>query len=179
MGWIVCDKYNQTRYDLIEDYGKYPEMHWLNNHDAVGFYGLGAFCVLWGVGPALWTHGFGNMFFAGLEGLWIGFFASTLVLWHSTFTINSLAHRWGHQYYETGDTSRNNFLLALINGGEGWHNNHHKYPRSAKQGFRRWWQVDTTYYGLWCLSKLGIVKNLQKAPAAAFAPKALPITPDR
>ena len=77
----------------------------------------------------------------------IGFFLSTVVLWHVTFTVNSVAHVMGRRAYETDDTSRNTLLVALATGGEGWHNNHHRYPWSARQGFR-WWQIDMTYYVL-------------------------------
>ena len=76
-----------------------------------------------------------------------GFFISTVVLYHATFTINSLAHRWGRRRYRTDDDSRNNWFLALITFGEGWHNNHHHYPVAARQGFY-WWEVDITWYFL-------------------------------
>ena len=76
-----------------------------------------------------------------------GFFVSTVACYHGTYTINSLCHVWGRRRYATGDESRNNFWLALITLGEGWHNNHHRYPMSARQGFY-WWEVDLTYYGL-------------------------------
>ena len=69
----------------------------------------------------------------------IGFFASTIVLWHATFCVNSLAHVLGRRVYDTPDTSRNSAVVALITSGEGWHNNHHRYPWAARQGFR-WWQ---------------------------------------
>jgi stearoyl-CoA desaturase (delta-9 desaturase) len=93
----------------------------------------------------------------------VGFFWSTVVLFHCTFFINSLAHVSGSQRYLTGDDSRNNFWLALITLGEGWHNNHHHYQSSTRQGFK-WWEIDTTYYGLWVLSKLKLVSGLRKPP---------------
>jgi stearoyl-CoA desaturase (delta-9 desaturase) len=93
----------------------------------------------------------------------VGFFTSTVLLWHSTFLVNSLAHVMGRRRYETDDTSKNSLIIALITAGEGWHNNHHRYQSSARQGFR-WWQIDTTYYGLWMLSKVGIVKDLRPVP---------------
>jgi stearoyl-CoA desaturase (Delta-9 desaturase) len=74
---------------------------------------------------------------------------------------------FGRRAYETDDTSRNNLLVALATGGEGWHNNHHRYPWSARQGFR-WWQIDTTYYVLRALSWVGIVRDLRPVPATVI-----------
>ena len=99
--------------------------------------------------------------------LW-GFVVSTVLLWHGTFTINSLAHLWGSKPFETGDESRNNFFLALITLGEGWHNNHHQFMSSARQGLR-WWEIDITYYVLKLLGLFGIVRELRAPnPSAVF-----------
>jgi stearoyl-CoA desaturase (delta-9 desaturase) len=147
VGWILSDRYSETPYDDIQDFAKYPELRWLNKHDWVGPWSLGVVCFLIG----------------GWSGLVVGFFASTVLLWHTTFIVNSLAHVFGHRRYETEDTSRNSLLIALVTGGEGWHNNHHRYQSSARQGFR-WWQIDTTYYGLWLLARIGIVKDLRPVP---------------
>jgi len=92
-----------------------------------------------------------------------GFCLSTVLLWHDTFTINSLSHLFGSRRYETTDTSRNNWLLALLTLGEGWHNNHHHFMASARQGFF-WWEIDITYYTLKIMSWLGIVWDLRKVP---------------
>ena len=100
----------------------------------------------------------------GWQWLVWGFFISTVVLFHCTCFINSLAHVWGTQRYDVGDESRNNFFLALVTFGEGWHNNHHKFPGSARQGFL-WWQVDFTYYGLKVLQRFGIIRDLRPVPA--------------
>ena len=89
---------------------------------------------------------------------------STIVLHHGTFTINSLSHVFGSRRFQTSDTSRNNPLLAVITLGEGWHNNHHHYPMTARQGFY-WWEYDLTWYGLVVLSWLGIVWDLRPVPA--------------
>jgi stearoyl-CoA desaturase (delta-9 desaturase) len=89
------------------------------------------------------------------------------VLFHATFVINSLAHRWGARRYETGDESRNNPLLALITLGEGWHNNHHRYPSAARQGFY-WWELDLSWYGLKLLAALGIVRELRPVPRSVL-----------
>ena len=152
VGWILCDKYNETQVDEIKDFAKYPELRFLNRFDFIGPWTLGIACYLIG----------------GWSGLVVGFFAATIMTWHSTFLVNSLAHVMGRRVYETSDTSRNSLTIALLTGGEGWHNNHHRYPASARQGFR-WWQIDTTYYVLKMLSWVGIVRDLKKPPARVIA----------
>ncbi len=92
-----------------------------------------------------------------------GYFISTVALFHGTCTINSLSHVYGSQRYETGDDSRNNFFLALITMGEGWHNNHHYYPASTRQGFY-WWEIDMTYYCLKGLEWLGLIWDIRDVP---------------
>ena len=98
-------------------------------------------------------------------GLVWGFFVSTTLLWHGTFTINSLTHVFGSRRYATTDNSRNNLVLALITMGEGWHNNHHYYQRATNQGFF-WWEIDLTYYVLRMLAAVGLVLG-PPSPAAA------------
>jgi stearoyl-CoA desaturase (delta-9 desaturase) len=93
-----------------------------------------------------------------------GFFVSTVVLFHATVTINSLAHRFGSRRFATRDDSRNNVWLALLTFGEGWHNNHHFFPGTVRQGFR-WWEVDVTWYGLWLMAQLRLVRDLKPIPA--------------
>jgi stearoyl-CoA desaturase (Delta-9 desaturase) len=147
VGWILCDRYGDAPLDQINDFARYPELRWLNTHDWIGPWFLGTLCFVIG----------------GWSGLVVGFFASTILLWHSTFLVNSLAHVFGRRRYDTADTSRNSFLIALLTGGEGWHNNHHRYQSAARQGFR-WWQLDTTFYGLWILARLGLVRELRPVP---------------
>ena len=107
--------------------------------------------------------GFACFFIGGWSGLLIGFFLSTVLLWHATFTVNSLAHVMGRRRYATEDTSRNSVLIATLTMGEGWHNNHHYYQASARQGFF-WWEWDPTYYVLKGLSWLHIVRGLRTPP---------------
>jgi stearoyl-CoA desaturase (delta-9 desaturase) len=152
VGWILCDKYNETPTHDIKDFARYPELRFLDRYDWVAPWSLGVVCFLVG----------------GWSGLVVGFFASTVLLWHTTFLVNSLAHVMGRRPYDTADTSRNSLVIALLTGGEGWHNNHHRYPSSARQGFR-WWQIDTTYYGLRVLAALGIVRGLREPPARILA----------
>jgi stearoyl-CoA desaturase (delta-9 desaturase) len=152
VGWILCDKYGESRHDNIRDFAKYPELRYLDSHDWIGPWALAVACFLIG----------------GWSGLIVGFFASTVLLWHVTFTVNSLAHVFGRRPFATTDTSRNNVLIAIATGGEGWHNNHHRYPFAARQGFR-WWQIDTTYYVLRALAALGLVRDLRPVPVEVIA----------
>ena len=100
-----------------------------------------------------------------LIGGWAAFFwgylAATVLLYHGTFLINSLSHIWGTRRFPTPDESRNNFMLALVTLGEGWHNNHHHYMSSVRQGIR-WWEIDITYYVIVVLSWVGITRDLRE-----------------
>ena len=161
MGWFLTREGFRTDWSRIPDLAKYPELRWLDRYDtlvpvllAVLLYGLGA--LLERIAPGLGTSG-GQML------VW-GFFISTTVLFHATVTINSLAHRFGSQRFETGDDSRNNLWLALLTFGEGWHNNHHFFPGTVRQGFR-WWEIDLTWYGLKAMSWLRLVSDLKPVPA--------------
>ena len=99
-------------------------------------------------------------------GLFMGFMLSTVLVWHVTFTVNSLAHVIGSRRYATTDDSRNHWLLALATFGEGWHNNHHHYMHSTRQGFF-WWEIDLTYYALRLLAAIGVVWDLRDVPEEA------------
>jgi len=147
VGWILCDKYNRTDGDAIKDFTRYPELVWLDKHDWI----------------APWSLAVASYLIAGWSGLLIGFFGSTVLLWHTTFAVNSWTHLVGRRRYPTTDTSRNSWFVALLTCGEGWHNNHHHYAASARQGFF-WWEVDPTYYLLKVLSAVGIVKKLRTPP---------------
>ena len=91
-----------------------------------------------------------------------------MLLWHSTFLINSLAHVFGSRRFATEDTSRNNFALAVLTMGEGWHNNHHKAAYVARQGLR-WWEIDVTWYVLVLLERLHIVWDVKRPRVVAEA----------
>ena len=147
IGWILSDKYSGTELERVKDLAKYPELVLLDK-----FY---LFPPLF-VGALIWV-------FAGFDAfLWAGIIATT-VLWHGTFTINSLSHVFGSRPYTTTDTSRNNFLLAMITCGEGWHNNHHHYQSTANQGWH-WWQLDMSYYIIKGMQALGLVWDVRTAP---------------
>ena len=120
---------------------------------ALGLFALGG--VLESRAPGLGTSSWQML-------IW-GFFISTVALYHATFTINSLDHMWGKRRYETKDCSRNNWMLAILTLGEGWHNNHHHYPVCARQGFF-WWELDPTYYLLRLMELCGIIRELRGLP---------------
>lgn len=151
VGWFLCSKFEAPQYDKIHDFTKFPELRFLDR-----FYLLPPFFVAF----LFW-------YFYGWGMLLVGFCLSTILLYHGTFSINSMAHVFGRRRYSTSDTSRNSFWLAMITCGEGWHNNHHHYQASARQGFR-WWELDFSYYVLKLLSIFKIVRDL-KTPS----PKAL------
>jgi stearoyl-CoA desaturase (delta-9 desaturase) len=146
LGWIF-DGTEETRWDKIRDFAKYPELRWLNKY--------------WAVPPA--ALALVSFLIAGWPGLFIGFFGSTVLLWHNTFLINSLTHVWGTRRFETTDQSRNNIVTALLTLGEGWHNNHHHYQSSCRNGFY-WWEIDVTYYVLKTLSWVGLVWDIRGVP---------------
>jgi stearoyl-CoA desaturase (delta-9 desaturase) len=147
LGWIFTPRHCTTDYAAIADFARYPDLVWLDRHPYLpaGLLGLLAWLI------------------AGWPGLVVGFCWSTVLLWHATFAINSVAHVAGRRRYVTGDDSRNNWFLALLTMGEGWHNNHHAYQSSVRQGFR-WWEYDPTFYALKFLSWFGIVWDLHSPP---------------
>jgi len=148
LGWIFSRGQETMNFNRIADFAKFPELMWLHRYEQVPAFVLAVLCFA----------------VAGWPGLIVGCFWSTVAVYHGTFCINSLAHLVGKRRYITGDDSRNNWLLAIITMGEGWHNNHHAYQSSARQGFR-WWEYDPTFYLLTLLQRLGLVWNL-KLPTA-------------
>lgn len=162
IGWIMGPDYKITDYKIINDYAKYPELVWLNKYHLIPPFMLAL--GVWMVGAVVNTGGLENMFtLPGLSSLVIGFFLSTVILYHGTFSINSIMHKFGNQRYASNDESKNNLLLALITLGEGWHNNHHYYEVAARQGFF-WWEIDITFYILKVFSWFGLVWDLKGVP---------------
>jgi stearoyl-CoA desaturase (delta-9 desaturase) len=161
MGWFLTPRAFPTDWSAIADVAKFPELRFLDRYDvlmptllAVSLYALGAYLRV--AHPSLGTSG-PQLF------VW-GFCISTVALFHATFMINSLAHRFGSRRFATRDSSRNNWLLALLTFGEGWHNNHHRFPGSARQGLR-WWEIDLTWYVLRLMAAAGLVRDLKPMPA--------------
>lgn len=165
IGWIICEKYKGTDLKWVQDLAKFPELLLLERLHlvpplflATGLYALGSFLDhMW---PWLNT--------SGLQLLVWGFFISTVFLYHGTFTINSLAHVIGRRRFDTPDDSRNSLMLALVTLGEGWHNNHHRFPSSERQGFY-WWEIDISHYILKILSLFGLVWDLKLPPKRVYS----------
>jgi len=162
IGWIVGPDFKKTDYKVIGDYAKYPELVWLNEHYLVPPTILAL--VVMALGGIVNGGSILAMFTAaGFSSLFIGFFLSTVILYHATFSINSIMHKFGTQRYESHDESRNSIWLALLTLGEGWHNNHHYYEVAARQGFF-WWEIDITYYILRSFAAVGLIWDLKEVP---------------
>lgn len=161
MGWFLTKRGYVSDHTRVQELAKFPELRWLDTFDvavplglALGLYATGE--VLAAYAPQLGTN--------GAQLLVWGFFISTVVLFHASVTINSLSHRFGRRRFATKDDSRNNLWLALLTLGEGWHNNHHFFPGSARQGFM-WWEVDITWYLLKAMQRVGLISDLKPVPA--------------
>jgi stearoyl-CoA desaturase (Delta-9 desaturase) len=152
VGWILSRKHAPTDEARVRDLAKFPELVWLDRWWWIPPTALAVVLFLVGGPFAL---------------VW-GFFVSTTLLWHGTFTINSLTHMFGSRRYPTTDNSRNSPVLAAVTLGEGWHNNHHYYQRSTRQGFM-WWEIDPTYIVLRAMAALGLVSDLHEPPAEVVA----------
>lgn len=169
MGWITSRKMFPTNYKAVPDLAKFPELVFVNRFDLLIPVVFAALIFFLGVGLNYFWPQLGT---SGSQMLIWGFFVSTVVLFHCTCTINSLAHLMGRRRYATKDESRNSLFLAIITMGEGWHNNHHHYPGAVRQGFF-WWEIDMTYYILRGMEKLGIIWDLNKVPETALNLKRL------
>jgi stearoyl-CoA desaturase (Delta-9 desaturase) len=144
VGWVLCNRYKPVDHDLIRDFAVYPELRFLDRHFLTPPIALGAACFALG----------------GWSMLVVGYLLSTVLLWHGTFSVNSLAHLVGRRRYATPDTSRNSLLIALWTSGEGWHNNHHHLMASARHGFE-WWEIDPSWYVLRLLGLLRVVRDVR------------------
>ena len=160
VGWFLNAANFRTRSELVQDLARYPELRFLDRFDIVVPIALAIALFLTGEALAVLFPGLAT---SGWQLLIWGFFVSTVVLYHATFTVNSLAHVFGRRRYDTSDHSRNNWLLALLTFGEGWHNNHHHFPGSVRQGFY-WWEIDLTYYALRALAACGLIWDLKTVP---------------
>jgi len=165
-GWLLFGNSLHAQSDFLNRYS--PDLGrdrfhvWLSKYHWIPLTASGV--LLFAVG---WLTG-------GLTGaigwvLWGAFLRVTLGL-HATWLVNSATHMWGSRRFETRDDSRNNWWVALVSGGEGWHNNHHAHPVSAKHGLA-WYEVDPNYYGIWLLSKLGLAKKIRVAKFDRENPK--------
>ncbi|MEP6783622.1 MAG: acyl-CoA desaturase [Acidobacteriota bacterium] len=144
VGWFLSTSHDGYDAARVVDFGRYPELRWLDQFHWV---------PLLAFGGAAWLIG-------GTTALAWGVLAATVALYHATFAINSIAHIWGSRPFATPDDSRNNLWLALLTLGEGWHNNHHHCRSSCRQGVE-WWQIDITYVVLRGLAAIGVVRDLR------------------
>jgi stearoyl-CoA desaturase (delta-9 desaturase) len=164
VGWVLSTQFVETRWELVKDLVRFPELRLLDKYHILAPFALAL--AVTGVGAGLehyWPE-LGTS--AGQLFVW-GFCVSTTLLYHGTFCINSLAHMLGRPRFVTGDDSKNSFILAIITLGEGWHNNHHRYPGSERQGFY-WWEIDIAHYTLKVLSWVGLVWDLREPPARIY-----------
>jgi stearoyl-CoA desaturase (delta-9 desaturase) len=166
MGWIIIDNpelhwssiYDRYARDVLKDpfYRRMERGYWrlwVLLVPAFAFFGVGFLAALVFGGTWLEAVQFGSSLL-----VW-GVFLRVVVVWHQTWAVNSFAHLWGYRNYATDEGSRNNVFVGLISNGEGWHNNHHADPRSARHGHRRW-EIDTTYLTIRGLMRLGLVRNV-------------------
>jgi stearoyl-CoA desaturase (delta-9 desaturase) len=164
VGWFLSGRYSATDFSLIPDLAGYPELRFLNEYHVIPPIALAASTCALGAwlghaAPTLHTSAFQML-------VW-GYFVSTVLGYHGTFMVNSLAHVFGRRRFQTRDDSRNNLLIALVTFGEGWHNNHHYAPSSERQGFY-WWEIDVTHYVLTVFSWMGLVWDLNRPPKSIY-----------
>jgi stearoyl-CoA desaturase (delta-9 desaturase) len=173
VGWFLSRNSQATDRKLISNLLKYRDLRFLDRYYSLPPVLLAVSAFLLGAALARYAPGLGT---SGWQMLVWGFFVSTVLLYHGTFTVNSLAHIFGSRRFATADNSRNNLFVALITLGEGWHNNHHHYPSSERQGFY-WWEIDVSHYTLRALARLGIVWDLRTPPSNLTSTRSNP-TPD-
>jgi stearoyl-CoA desaturase (delta-9 desaturase) len=154
IGWFTSDvRYNKIEptNPVVRDFSRFPELRILDTH-------------YWAP-PAAWALA---MFaIGGFQWLAWGFLLPTVTLAHATFCINTVNHLFGSRRFKTMDQSRNNVFTAIFAAGEGWHNNHHRYQRAARNGFY-WWEFDPTYYAIRAMGWLGLAWDIQPVPARIY-----------
>jgi stearoyl-CoA desaturase (delta-9 desaturase) len=165
MLWFLTHGNHRTRVENIQDFAKYPEIRLLDRYELIAPVTYGFLIFLSGVAANALFPSWGT---SGMQALVWGFFVSTILVHHATFSINSLVHIFGTRRFETSDNSRNNGWLCLFTFGESWHNNHHRFPGSARLGFY-WWEVDLGYYCLKAMQALGLAHDLRPVPAKVMA----------
>ncbi|HEX2891292.1 acyl-CoA desaturase [Vineibacter terrae] len=166
MGWIVFRNSELTREALVSRYAKDimrdPVYAALEQRLRWVWVVLASWLVFFVAGAAIELALGGSMSQAlqfGSSLLVWGAFVRTVLVWHITWSVNSVAHLWGYRTYETGEGSRNNLIVGFISNGEGWHNNHHADPRAARHG-HRWWELDVTWLTVRLLAALGLARKV-------------------
>jgi len=147
VGWVLSRDSDDTDEQSVNDLIRFSELRWLDRYHWSSPLVVGVLCFVAG----------------GWSGLVWGFFVSSVLSHHATFLVNSACHLWGRRRFATADASRNNWFVALLTLGEGWHNNHHHYQSSANQGFR-WWELDVSYYLIRLLAFVGLVWDVRTPP---------------
>jgi fatty-acid desaturase len=166
VGWMLVQNRDLVRLGIYDRYAKDvlrdPFYRRMERTPLYPIILLGSWLVFFLGGLAAGLLGGGSMAQAvqfGLSLLIWGVFVRTVVVWHITWSVNSAAHIWGYRTYETGEHSRNNWIVALISNGEGWHNNHHADSRSARHG-HRWWEVDVVFATIRALESVGLARDV-------------------
>jgi stearoyl-CoA desaturase (delta-9 desaturase) len=165
IGWILCRAYGSIQHDRIKDLSKYPELRFIDRFHVLPVASLISLLYVIGAGLNAYYPALGT---SGMQMVMWGFFLSTILVYHVTFCVNSVTHIVGNKRFDNDDESRNSFWIALLTFGEGWHNNHHRWPLSARQGMY-WWEFDLSYLLLRGLEKLGLVWDLKVYPEAVYA----------
>jgi stearoyl-CoA desaturase (delta-9 desaturase) len=165
IGWVMCKTYNALRKERVKDLLRFPELRFIERFHVLA--PLSLIVALFALGSWL-SAAFPGLGTSGMQLVMWGFFLSTVAVYHVTFCVNSVTHMVGKKRFSTDDESRNSFWVALLTFGEGWHNNHHRWPLSARQGMY-WWEIDLTFYLLLCLQKLGIIWDVKLYPEAVYA----------
>jgi stearoyl-CoA desaturase (delta-9 desaturase) len=137
---------------------------------------LSALFPMWVLLSLLLPTGIGGLISMSWSGALLGLLWGGLVrilfVHHVTWSVNSICHLWGSRPFRNNDESRNNAIVGVLALGEGWHNNHHAFPTSARHGLR-WWQLDVSYLVIWSLARLGLVRNVRvPAPERLIAKRA-------
>lgn len=164
IGWVMCKAHSEIKYDRIKDLSKYRELRFIDRFHVLPV--LSLIGLLYAIGAGLNTA-FPALGTSGMQLVMWGFFLSTILVYHVTFCVNSVTHIVGKKRFVTDDESRNSWWVALLTFGEGWHNNHHRWPLSARQGMY-WWELDITYYMLRALEKCGLVWDLKVYPHSIY-----------
>jgi stearoyl-CoA desaturase (delta-9 desaturase) len=180
MAWLWTENSKLNRLSMFEAYVKDLLRDrfyvWLERNFtwiSINLLQWGFFFIIGAITGWCATGHTGEAMRAGASMLVWGVFARTVIVWHITWSVNSVTHMWGYRSYETQESSRNNWIVALLSNGEGWHNNHHAQPRAASHG-HQWWEFDVTFQTIRLLSALGLARDivLPVAPANATVPVA-------
>jgi stearoyl-CoA desaturase (delta-9 desaturase) len=165
VGWFLSKRNYNYNPERVKDLAAFPELVFLDRFDLL----MPGVLFISLLVSGLLLHRYAPQLGTGACQMLVwGFSISTVAVFNSTVLINSLSHVTGSRRYNTKDNSRNNILFAFLTLGEGWHNNHHHYPATARQGFM-WWEIDVTYYIIKLFEKLGMVWDVRGVPKAVLA----------